>query len=103
MPHSYDYSRGGRIRPALLQFIRGIRGKRQGEVTLKQIVGYFSGTPEEHVRKELDELIVGGHVDIRRTAMSRSHNTRCVYTLSDKGMATFGSYVRDGACHLGGC
>ena len=53
MSRRYDYSQGGRIRPSLLQFIRGIRGQRQNEVTLKQIVEHFSGTPEEHVRHEL--------------------------------------------------
>ena len=101
MSKRYDYSKGGRMRPSLLQVIRGIRGQRQNELTLKQIIAYFVGTPEEHVRQELDELVTRGYVDIRRTALSRSHNTCCVYLLSDKGFTLFESYVRDGACHTG--
>ena len=51
----------------ILRFVKGIRGPRTTEVTLRQIQKWHCGTPKEAVAHEVNELVYEGKLNIMRS------------------------------------
>ena len=79
------------MRRAILRFVRGLVGERKTEVTHKQIVAWFSGTPAAFVESAILEAVTLDELRVTRTGLVRRPNGRVVYELTDTGLATIGT------------
>lgn len=83
----YDYStikvedNRRAMRNAVVEFVRGIRGRRKGGVTLKQILAWFRGTPADYVSQSVMDAVVAGEIKCvsRSLTSSRKHNGASEY------------------------
>jgi len=75
----------GALRRAILHFVRGIRGERKREVTRKQILTWFRGTPTDFVEAAILDAVTDDLLNCCRTTLVRRSNERYVYELTEKG------------------
>ena len=73
----------------IVRFVRGIRGPRQDGVTRKQILAWFSGTPEEFVQKGVTEAVLDGKIRCCRRSLgsNRRSNGAHDYVVDDDPQA----------------
>lgn len=73
------------MRRAVLRFVRGYRGERKNEVTRKQILDWFKGTPSEFVEDAILDAVTRDELRPCRAALVQRSNSKTVYEITDKG------------------
>jgi len=88
------------MRGVLLRFVYGIHDHRACAVTKKQIEKWFSGTPKEHVGREIDAAVEAGHLVMLRNGLDRKR-AGYVYDITRMGVSyVFGDTVWDNTPEL---